>query len=420
MSDHEKVVLGSMMLAPTVIDEVAEIVTGRDFHQPKHEQVFDAIVSLHADSKPVDALSVSSAFGTVASLAYLHELTNTVSVASSAGYYAEKVLGDSMLRRVAAVGTRLQGLSATGADGADSALDVVNAARAELDALVTTEGEATPEDDLFAAIEDLEGDPGTPTPWHDLTEVLAGWKPGAFYICGARPGVGKSVIANAALLDMAMRGKRAVMFNLEMSKSEIYHRLMASVGEIDMGRIQHRKLNAADWERVNKAQAHLLKLPLEVDDRGSIRVAQIRAKVRTLQRRGDLGLVVIDYLQLMRAGGRVESRQQEVSEMSRALKLMAKELQVPVLALSQLNRGAAAGPERMPQMSDLRESGSLEQDADVVILLHRDQEREPDTLLMLVAKNRHGPNDRVIRLAWEGQYARATDQPNPYESRNIA
>lgn len=417
MSDHEKVVLGSMMLAPVVIDEVVEILTGRDFHQPKHEQIFDAIAGLHADRKPVDALSVNSVVGTVASLAYLHELTGAVSVAASAGYYAERVRDESILRRVANVGTSLQALGAKGADSADSALDVVNAARAELDALVTGEDVATPESDLFAAIEDLEGDPGVPTPWRDLTEVLAGWKPGALYICGARPGVGKSVIANAALLDMARRGKRAAMFNLEMSKSEIYHRLLASVGNIDMGRIQHRNLNAADWERISKAKAHLLTLPMEVDDRGSIRVAQIRSKVRTLQRRGDLGLVIVDYLQLMRSGGRVESRQQEVSEMSRALKLMAKELQVPVLALSQLNRGAAAGPERMPQMSDLRESGSLEQDADVVLLLHRDQEREPDTLLMLVAKNRHGPNDRVVRLAWEGRFARATDIQNPYESR---
>jgi replicative DNA helicase len=149
-----------------------------------------------------------------------------------------------------------------------------------------------------------------------------------------------------------------------------------------------------------------------VDDRGSIRVAQIRSKVRTVQRREPVGLVVVDYLQLMKLGHRVESRQQEVSEMSRALKLMAKELNVPVLALSQLNRGAAAGPERMPQMSDLRESGSLEQDADVVLLLHRDPER-PDSLDLLVAKNRHGPNDRVVRLNWEGQFARATDQLNP-------
>lgn len=415
MSDHEKVVLGSMMLAPAVIDEVCEVITGRDFHHPRHEQVFDAIAALHADGKPADTLAVSARLGAVASLAYLHELTGGVSVAASAAYYAEKVRDASMLRKVAETGTRLQQMGQQEADSADAVLDVVNTARAELDALVTDDGETTPEDDLFAAIDDLEGDPGTPTPWRDLNEVLAGWKPGAFYIVGARPGVGKSVIANAALLDMARRGKRTVMFNLEMSKSEIYHRLMASVGGIDMGRIQHRKLNPADWERVKTAKNHLIGLPLEVDDRGSIRVAQIRSKVRTIQRREDVGLVIVDYLQLMKAGGRVESRQQEVSEMSRALKLMAKELQVPVLALSQLNRGAAAGPERMPQMSDLRESGSLEQDADVVVLLHRDQEREPDTLLMLVAKNRHGPNDRVIRLAWEGQYARATDTPNPYE-----
>jgi len=278
-------------------------------------------------------------------------------------------------------------------------------------------GETTSTNDLYDAIADLERQPGTPTPWRDLNEIIAGWKPGAFYVIGARPGVGKSVVANAAMLDMARRGSPAIMFNLEMSKSEVYHRLLAAVGSVDMGRIQHRTLGNPDHEKIAKAAAHIAKLPLTVDDRGAIKVAQIRSKVRTMQRRGEVGLVIVDYLQLMTGSGkRTENRQQEVSDMSRAMKLLAKEMAVPVVALSQLKRTAAAGPDRRPQMDDLRESGSLEQDADVVLLLHRDAERAPDVLEMLVAKNRHGPADRVLRLSWEGHYSRATDYlTTPFE-----
>jgi len=419
-TDAERVTLGSVLLNRHVLADVSEILEPADFHQPRHETIFAAALALASRGEVVDCITVADELGAevskVGGAVYLHELVGAVPTATNGGYYADIVRKDSIRRRVKTIGERIATLPAV-----DDPLEVVEAARAELETLAVREaGESTPEDDLFQALADLETEPGTPTPWVDLNDVLAGWKNGALYIMGARPGVGKSVAANAALLDMARRGKRALMFNLEMTKSEVYHRLLASVGSIDMGRIQHRKLNAADWERMAKAQTHIAGLPLSVDDRGSIRVAQIRSKVRTIQRREPVGLVVVDYLQLMKLGRKVESRQQEVSEMSRELKLMAKELNVPILALSQLKR-VDGGHERMPQMSDLRESGSLEQDADAVILLHRDAERAPDSLDLLVAKNRHGPNDRVVRLAWQGQYARATDQPNPYnESRAIA
>ena len=412
LDDAERRVLGSMLIRPHSITDVAEILEPADFLQPRHETIAAAIITMHAAGEPVDAVTVADHLGgevsRVGGAVYLHELVQAVATAANAGYYADIVRKAAVTRRVHAIGARIAAMPE-----ADDPLEVVEAARAELETLAVREaGESTPEDDLFQAIEDLESEPGTPTPWRDLTDVLAGWKRGGFYIVGARPGVGKSVIANAAVLDMARRGKRGVMFNLEMSKSEVYHRLLACVGSVDMGRIQHRKLNSADWQKVSQAQKHLAGLPLVVDDRATIRVAQIRSKVRTMQRHAEVGLVVVDYLQLMQAGGRVESRQQEVSQMSRALKLMAKELQVPVVALSQLNRNAAAGVDRMPQMSDLRESGSLEQDADVVLLLHRDPLNAPDRLQMLVAKNRHGPSDRVVNLTWQGEFARAVDVQN--------
>jgi replicative DNA helicase len=406
----ERMVLGAMMLHHDTVTECAEMLTGVDFHELRNELIFDAIAALSTSGQPADTTTVADQLAgdleRAGGRAYLFELTGSVVTASSGPYYAEMVRKASVTRRVRIIGARLADLPEQ-----DDAFDLVEAARAELDKLAIREsGESTRENDLYDAIEDLERPPGTATPWRDLNDVIAGWKPGAFYVIGARPGVGKSVIANAALLDMARRGSPAIMFNLEMSKSEVYHRLLSSVGSVDMGRIQHRTLGKPDHEKIAKAAAHIALLPLIVDDRGAIKVAQIRSKVRTMQRKGNVGLVIVDYLQLMTGSSkRSENRQQEVSDMSRAMKLLAKEMQIPVVALSQLKRTATASPDRRPQMDDLRESGSLEQDADVVLLLHRDAERAPDVLEMLVAKNRHGPADRSIRLSWEGCYSRASD-----------
>ena len=416
LANAERMVLGAMMLHREIVFECTEILTGPDFHQPRHELIFDAITALSVRGVSVDAITVGDELAgeltRIGGSAYLFELTGAVSTAASGPYYADIVRKASVTRRVRIIGARLTDLP-----DQDDALDLVEAARAELDTLAIREtGESSREDDIYDAIADLERPPGVSTPWAALNEIIAGWKPGAFYVIGARPGVGKSVVANAALLDMARRGSGAVMFNLEMSKSEIYHRLLSSVGSVDMGRIQHRNLLKDDHEKIAKAAAHIALLPLTVDDRGSIKVAQIRSKVRTMQRKGNLGIVIVDYLQLMTGTGkRTENRQQEVSDMSRAMKLLAKEMHVPVVALSQLKRTSTTSPDRRPQMDDLRESGSLEQDADVVILLHRDPEKAPDVLEMLVAKNRHGPADVPVQLYWEGRYSRATDYLTTYE-----
>ena len=410
--DAERMVLGAMLLHPDAIGDCAEILTGADFQSPHHELIFDAVMALAGRGEPADSLTVADELGAdvkklSGGAAYLFELTGLMPYAGNAGYYADIVHRAALLRRITTVGTRMVELGQANSDA--DALDVLDAARAELDGLAVREvGESSTEDDVYQAIADLDAPPGVPTPWHELNEIITGWRPGGFYIVGARPAVGKSVIANEALLNMARRGKRAVMFNLEMSKSEIYHRMLCNVGSVDMGRMQHRRLNQAEYGDVAKAAKHISGLPLTVDDRGAIKVAQIRAKVRNLQRREDVGLVVVDYLQLMTGTRRSENRQQEVSEMSRALKLLAKELQVPVLALSQLKRPDGRAADHQPQMSDLRESGSLEQDADVIVLLHRDPD-QPDSMDLLVAKNRHGPADRIVTLMWEGHYSRVSD-----------
>lgn len=406
--EAERLVLGSVLLSELALDDVAVLLSPQDFWAPAHERIFTSMLRVRSMGHPLDTITVADDLGAdlarVGGLPYLHELAGCVAVASSAGHYADVVRRASMHRRVIATGNRLAALPAT-----DDPLDMVNDARRELDDLVTGDSDTTHTDDLYAALESLEDDtPFTPTPWSDLSEAIGGWRPGCLYYLGARPGVGKSALGVQAAIDVARRGKHAHIASLEMSKTEIYHRMLSSVGQVDQDRIQKRRLQDGDWKSVARAAKHIEALPLSVDDRGSQRVVDIRAKARALARTTDLGLIVVDYLQLMKSGQRVENRQQEVSDFSRSLKLLAKELHVPVLALSQLNRGSEHRLDKRPGLIDLRESGSLEQDGDVVLLLHRDPEA-PLEVEVLVAKNRHGQADRVVTLGWEGRYSRAVD-----------
>lgn len=406
----ERQALGSVMLDERTLDDVAVLVSPQDFYVPAHERIFTSVLRVRSLGHPLDVLAVADDLGAdlarVGGQAYLHELVQSVTTAANGGYYAELVRKAALHRRVVETGHRLAALPAT-----DDPLDVVNAARQQLDELVTGDGDSSHTDDLMAAIADLEDDtPFVPTAWADLTGAIGGWRPGCLYYVGARPAVGKSAIGVQAALDVARRHQHAHIASLEMSKVEIYHRMLSSVGEIDQDRVQRRQLRDDDWKRVARAMGEIERLPLSVDDRGTQRVVDIRAKARAIARTTTLGVIVVDYLQLMRSGQRVENRQQEVSDFSRSLKLLAKELNVPVIALSQLNRGSEHRIDKRPGLIDLRESGSLEQDADVVLLLHRDPDR-PDELDVLVAKNRHGAADKTVTLRWQGQYSRAIDSP---------
>lgn len=413
--DHERIVLGSMMLNATVIDDATEVLTGTDFADQRHEVIFDAIVHLASSGKPTDSLAVADrlhSLGVKFDAAYLHECVQSVSVTQSCGYYAEQVKAAATIRRVVATGHALIELG-THAD--PDPLDILNAARARLDALIVDDADDTHESSVYAAIQSLDEPLGVPTPWESLDRIVAGWGPGMLYIVGARPGVGKTVFGIGVLLDMARRGKTAVMVSLEMPKSELYLRMLSTAG-VPGDRIMHRRLDKEDHARMAKAAAAISLLPIVVDDRSALSLAQIRAKVKGVQRTRDVGVVVVDYLGLVKPPGDVprNDRRVQVDAITQGLKELARDLRVPVVALAQLNRGIEGRAVKVPTLADLRESGGIEAAADVAILLHRDHEESPEELQVSIPKNRHGPQGQ-FRLAFRGQFSRIDDHHRAWQ-----
>ncbi len=422
----EQSTLGGMMLSPDAVADVLETLSGADFYAPKHELIFEAILSLYSHGEPTDVVAVTDELiktgelGRAGGADYLHTLTSIVPTAANAGYYAEIVAERAILRRLVEAGTRIVQL---GYDGEGDATDIVNNAQAEIYAVT---GAETAEDYIpltiavDAALEEIEAASsrdgtmtGVPSGFKELDELTNGLHPGQMIVIAARPAQGKSTLA----LDMARsaaisHGLPTIFFSLEMGKTEIAMRLLSAEGAVPLQHMRRGMLDQRDWGTVAATRGRIADAPLYIDDSPNMTLVEIRAKCRRLKQRAGLKMVVIDYLQLMTSGKKVESRQQEVSEFSRALKLLAKELQVPVIALSQLNRGAEQRVDKKPQVSDLRESGSIEQDADVVILLHResvyDKDVRPGEADLIVAKHRNGPT-ATITLAFQGHYSRFSD-----------
>jgi replicative DNA helicase len=416
----ERAVIGAMLLSPAAIDDVAELgLTGRDYASPRNELIHDAITLLHHSGATADAVTVADHLGAdlprAGGLSYIIDCSNHAPIPAAVTRYADIVRAAAHLRAVDAAATRIHQSTQDRTTERD-VLDLVNAARDELDKIATADARTIPNHEaVYAAIEELEASPGTPTPWDYLTNVIAGWKPTCLYLIGARPAVGKSVAGNTIALDVARRGQTALIFSLEMSRSELYHRMLSAVGSIDMGRIQHRRLSPADWDRLAKAAAHLSGLPLVVDDRTALSLAQIRAAIKAEQRKHDVGIVVIDYLQLIAppTGTPRDDRRVQVDAISRGLKNLAKDCDVPIVALTQLNRGPEARADKTPTLSDLREAGGQEQDADVVLLMHRDiaGNHAPSTeLKLIVGKNRHG-SAAALELYFRGEHSRIEEAP---------
>ncbi|MBA8793591.1 replicative DNA helicase [Friedmanniella endophytica] len=425
--DAEQSVLGAMLMSKDAIADVVEVVRGADFYRPAHESVYDAILDLYGRGEPADAITVANELTRrgeltrVGGAPYLADLLGSVSVAANAGYYAEIVREKAILRRLVEASVRI-GQMSYAAEGEVS--DIVDRAQAEVYAVTdrkTSEDYKSlaelmqPTMDEIEAIGSRGGQlAGVPTGFADLDDLTNGLHPGQMVIVAARPGCGKSTLA----LDLARscsikNGLTSAIFSLEMSQIEITMRLLSAEASIPLNHIRNGTMNDDDWQRMAKKMGEVSEAPLYIDDSPNLTMMEIRAKARRLRQRHDLKLVVIDYIQLMTSGKKVESRQLEVSEFSRQLKLLAKELGVPVVALSQLNRGPEQRTDKKPMLSDLRESGSLEQDADMVILLHRpdlydkesDRAGEAD---MLVAKHRNGPT-KDITVAFQGHYSRFAD-----------
>ena len=409
MTNHERQVLGAMLTSNAAIDDVTPILTGRDFAHHHHEQIFDAILAHVGDGQPVDVVAIGDRIEK--GRAYLHELVAGLITAASAGYHAERVRDAARVRKVREVGTRLEAIAGTDTDP----LEIVNTARAELDTLLEVDdADESHETAVYAALETLEQDPGMPTAWRVVTQVIGGWRPGMLYVIGARPGVGKTVLGIGALLDAGRRGQTGIMFSLEMPKSELYLRMLSSVGEVDGDKLTHRRLADADHGKLAEAAAHIARLPLVVDDRSALSLAQMRAKIRTAQRKEPVGLVVVDYLGLVKPPPDAPKgdRRVQVDAIAQGLKNLARDLKVPVVALAQLNRAIEGRHDKAPSLSDLRESGGIEAAADIVVLMHRDTgidlESDPTDLRLSFAKNRHGPQ-AAAHLIFQGQYSRALD-----------
>lgn len=423
----ERMVLGGMLMSRAVIDDVDEVLDGADYYHPAHEAIHDAILALHRAGTPADTVTVADeltkrgSLDRVGGTSYLFQLAGNVPTASNAAYYADIVAKRAVLRRLAAAGERIAAMGRGDLDADDPVDDILNAARAEVDAVTAPQPEIDESGDVYDALASLEEPPGIPTPWPSLTEAIAGFRPGAVYVVGARPSVGKTVIGASVALDVARRGKRAVMVSLEMPKNELYLRMLSAVGSVSGSRLNRADesgrrvwLTDEDHKHLAEAAAHIAGLPLTVDDRSKLTVAQIRAKVHRIMRREDVGVVVVDYVGMVKPGRDAarQPRYLQIDGICDDLKAMAKDFKVPVILLAQLNRGIEGRTDKAPTLADLRESGGLEQYADVALLLHRDilgLDGDPSDLQIVIPKNRHGAPG-VLRLDFVGHYSRIEDR----------
>lgn len=427
--EAEQGVLGAMLLNGATIVDVVELLVPEDFYRVSHQLIYGAIISLFADNSEIDAVIVAARLDRnneldrVGGAAYLHTLINRVPTAANARYYANIVAEKSLLRQLVDAGTRVVQLGYEGTEGAEVE-NVIDLAQQEV--YKVAKKNATEDYAVFAEIveptlEELEAltstkgqAGGVPTGFADLDALTNGLHGGQMIIVAARPGVGKSTLALDFVRNCTVRqNKAAVIFSLEMSKTEIAMRMISAEANVKLSDMRSGSLSTEEWTKMANRIDQIEQAPLFIDDSANLTMMEIRAKARRLKQKHDLQLIVVDYLQLMSSGKRVESRQQEVSEFSRQLKLLAKELDVPLVAISQLNRGPEARTDKRPQLADLRESGSLEQDADMVMLLYRPDSQDRDDPRageadIILAKHRGGPID-TVQVAHQLHYSKFVD-----------
>ena len=423
----EQSVLGAMLLSKDAIADVVETLRGQDFYRPAHETIFDAVIDLYSRGEPADAVTVAAELtkageiGRIGGATYLHTLVSMVPTAANANYYGRIVREQAILRRLVDAGTRIVQMGYAGTGDIDDTVDRAQAEVYEVTERRLSEDYQPLREIMGGALNEIEAIAnrggemvGVPTGFVDLDMLTNGLHPGQLIIVAARPSLGKSTLGVDFCRSAAIRhGLSSVIFSLEMSRNEIVMRLLSAEAQVPLHNMRSGTMSDADWTRLATKMGVVSEAPLFIDDSPNMTLMEIRAKCRRLKQRHDLRLVVVDYLQLMTSGKRVESRQQEVSEFSRSLKLLAKELEVPVVAISQLNRGPEQRQDKRPMLADLRESGSLEQDADMVILLHREDAYDRDSPRLgeadfIVAKHRNGPTS-VVKVAFQGHYSRFVD-----------
>src|SRR5438105_8336119 len=417
-----------MLLADTAIGAVAEIVDADDFYKPKRGKIFKAALDLYAKGEPVDAITLvdfldeRGELEEIGGRVRIHELAGIVPATANAAHYARIVREMSLLRGLIRVGEEIarlgwdrDGEMTELLDRAEQTLFELSQSRVSTDfshveALLKESFERITA--LYEAGQEITG---VASGFRDLDRLTSGFQPGNLVIVAARPSMGKSALGLCIAANLAVREETPVaLFTLEMSKSEVTQRLLCSEAKVESQRLRTGKLAQDDWPRLVAAGDKLMKSPIYVDDTGSINMMEIRSKARRLKtKEPDLGLIIVDYLQLMTSGTTAENRVQEVSQISRNLKVLARGLDVPIIAMSHLSRAVEQRHDKRPILSDLRESGSIEQDADLVMFVYRDEYYNEDTdqqglAEIILSKHRNGPTG-IEKLSFLKRYAKFAD-----------
>ena len=424
--EAEQAVIGAMLMDKEAILTSSEIISGDDFYQSAYGVIFEAIVEIYNEGKPVDLITLQTRLKEkdvpteISSLEFVRDLVTAVPTSANVKYYAEIVSEKAMLRRLIKLNEEIENMCYLGKEPMEAVLETTEKKVFELVQKRNT-GDFVPIkqvvlnalDKIEAASKNAGSVTGIPTGFLDLDYKTAGLQPSDLILVAARPSMGKTAFVLNIAQHVAFKANKSVaIFSLEMSKEQLVNRLFALEAQVDAQSLRTGNLKDSDWEKLIESAGTIGKSKLMIDDTPGISISELRSKCRKMKLEHGLDIIIIDYLQLMtgRVGGRSESRQQEISEISRALKGVARELNVPVIALSQLSRAVEQRPDHRPMMSDLRESGAIEQDADVVMFIYRDDYYNKDTELkniaeIIIAKQRNGAIG-TINLTWLPQYTK--------------
>ncbi|WP_440897397.1 replicative DNA helicase [Amphibacillus sp. Q70] len=437
--EAEQAVIGAIFLEPDAMSTASEYLQSQDFYRAAHQRIFQVMMQLTDQGEPIDLVTVSTALADaklleeIGGVSYLTELANAVPTAANIGYYTKIVEEKAILRRLISTATNIVTESFSKEDEVEEVignaekniLEVSNRRNAGAfknikDVLI----------DVYDNIEKLhqhDGDvTGIPTGFRDLDQITSGFQPNDLIIVAARPSVGKTAFALNIAQNVATKtDENVAVFSLEMGADQLVNRMLCAEGNIDAQRLRTGHLEADDWGKLTMAMGSLSNAGIFIDDSPGIRVNEIRSKCRRLKQEHGLSMVFIDYLQLIQGStaSAKENRQQEVSEISRSLKALARELNIPVIALSQLSRGVESRQDKRPMMSDLRESGSIEQDADIVGFLYRDdyydKESEKQNIIeIIISKQRNGPVG-TVELAFVKEYNKFVDLDHRYDDADV-
>lgn len=424
-AEAERAVIGSMLMDADAIVTASEILTGDDFYQRQYGILFDTMVELNNSAVPVDLITLQEALKTkdapeeLASVEFLSDLLNKVSVSTNIKHYAQMVADKAALRRLIRANEEIANMCYLDKEPVDNIMEVTEKRIFDLLQKKSTDDFVPIQEVVLSVINKIEAAAknkgtvtGISTGFLDLDYKTSGLQPSDLILIAARPSMGKTAFVLNLAQYIAVRNKvPTAIFSLEMSKDQLINRVLSMESKVDSQAMRTGNLNQADWEKLIESAGVISEAPLIIDDTPGISITELRSKCRKFKLENNLGLVIIDYLQLMTGGGKgTESRQQEISDISRSLKALAREISAPVIALSQLSRACETRPDHRPMLSDLRESGAIEQDADVVMFIYRDDYYNKDTdkkniSEIIIAKQRNGPIG-TVELVWLPNYTK--------------